>query len=160
MQEIEIGSMNENDTHATALMVGELLAEIMREINETAFSFDLEATDKRINEWINAEKYWIFLAKEKHSQHLVGFISMYESHALYAEGAFGTLAELYVRPDYRSQKIGQQLLQTAQQFAQEKNWTRLEVTTPPLPQFDKTLAFYQKHGFAISGGRKLKKVII
>jgi hypothetical protein len=25
-----------------------------------------------------------------------------------------------------------------------------------LPQFDRTLAFYEREGFAISGGRKLK----
>ena len=37
-----------------------------------------------------------------------------------------------------------------------KGWTRLEVTTPPLPEFDRTLAFYQQQGFSISGGRKLK----
>lgn len=160
MQEVEIYSISGTDTYATALMVGELLTEIMREIDETAFSFDLEATDKRISEWIKAEKYWIFLAKEKHSQDMLGFISMYESHALYAEGVFGTIAEFYVRPNYRSQKTGLQLLQKAQQLAHSKNWTRLEVTTPPLPQFDKTLAFYQKHGFAISGGRKLKKTIM
>jgi len=35
-------------------------------------------------------------------------------------------------------------------------WKRLEVTTPPLPQFDNTLAFYEREGFAITGGRKLK----
>jgi hypothetical protein len=30
------------------------------------------------------------------------------------------------------------------------------VTTPPLPPFEKTLAFYEREGFAIAGGRKLK----
>ena len=35
----------------------------------------------------------------------------------------------------------------------------LEVTTPPLPQFDKTLAFYEREAFAITGGRKLKVVL-
>ncbi len=33
---------------------------------------------------------------------------------------------------------------------------RLEATTPPLPQFDKTLAFYVREGFFVTGGRKLK----
>lgn len=44
----------------------------------------------------------------------------------------------------------------AKYFGISRGWTRLEVTTPPLPQFDKTLAFYERQGFAISGGRKLK----
>lgn len=28
--------------------------------------------------------------------------------------------------------------------------------TSTLPQFNKTLAFYQREGFAVTGGRKLK----
>jgi hypothetical protein len=41
-------------------------------------------------------------------------------------------------------------------FGFDPNWTRLEVTTPPLPQFDRALAFYQRGGFGISGVRKMK----
>jgi hypothetical protein len=48
------------------------------------------------------------------------------------------------------------LLSEAKRLGQEKGWTRLEVITPPLPQFDRTMAFYEREGFSISGGRKLK----
>ena len=48
------------------------------------------------------------------------------------------------------------LVEQAKVFGQSRGWTRLEVTTPPFPQFDKTLAFYEQDGFAITGGRKLK----
>jgi hypothetical protein len=47
-------------------------------------------------------------------------------------------------------------LEQARRLGQSRGWRRLEVTTPPLPQFDRTLAFYQRQGFSISGGRKLK----
>jgi len=83
------------------------------------------------------------------------FIALYESYALYAEGAFATIPELYVRPAYRANGLGLRLVQ-AKSFGASRGWTRLEVTTPPLPQFDRTLAFYEREGFAISGGRKLK----
>lgn len=86
----------------------------------------------------------------------VGFLALYESYALYSEGVYGTIPELYVRPADRSQGNGSAFLVEAKQVGQLRNWRRLEVTTPPLPQFDRTLAFYQRHGFAISGGRKLK----
>ncbi len=49
-----------------------------------------------------------------------------------------------------------ELLAKAKRIARSKGWTRLEVTTPPLPQFDRTLAFYERQGFSISGGRKMK----
>jgi hypothetical protein len=44
----------------------------------------------------------------------------------------------------------------ARRLGQSKGWRRIEVTTPPLPQFDRTLAFYRREGFDIPGGRKLK----
>ena len=81
---------------------------------------------------------------------------MYESYALYAEGAYGTIPELYIKKEYRSLNIGKLLLKQAKEFAISKNWKRLEVTTPPLPQFDRTLSFYEDNSFEIAGGRKLK----
>lgn len=89
-------------------------------------------------------------------QILRDFIALYESYALYAEGAFGTIPELYVRPEYRTNELGLRLVSQAKAFGTSRGWTRLEVTTPPLPKFDRTLAFYEREGFAITGGRKLK----
>lgn len=137
-----------------AAMVGELLGEIMDAIGEQAFNFDLADTARRLERFLREEKYFVFLAKQ--SESLAGFIALSESHALYAEGAFGTIPELYVRPPYRSLGAGEALLNAARQFAAEKAWTRLEVTTPPLPEFERTLHFYEKQGFAVTGGRKLK----
>lgn len=39
----------------------------------------------------------------------------------------------------------------AKAFAKARGWRSLEVTTPPLPQFDKSLAFYERERFYISG---------
>ena len=97
----------------------------------------------------------MFLAKDKTSERNIGFVSLYESYALYSEGEYGRIPELYVRPEYRSESVGLMLLNKASKFAISKNWERLEVTTPPLPEFERTLNFYQKNGFLISGGRKL-----
>ncbi|MCL2308674.1 MAG: GNAT family N-acetyltransferase [Proteobacteria bacterium] len=142
------------DAPQVAEMVGELLNEIMDTIGVQAFNFDLPTTTHRLIDFIRQEKYFVFAAWDEASP--VGFITLHESYALYAEGAFGSIPELYVRPQYRSKQIGFQLLSLAKAFGQSRNWTRLEVTTPPLPQFDKTLAFYEREGFSISGGCKLK----
>lgn len=140
-----------------AVMVGELLAEIMDAIGVQAFNFDLSATVRRLADFIAKEKYFVFAAWDGEAP--AGFIALYESYALYAEGAFGTIPELYVRPAYRSARVGLQLVACAKELGRSRGWTRLEVTTPPLPQFDKTLAFYEREGFAITGGRKLKVVL-
>jgi GNAT superfamily N-acetyltransferase len=143
------------DAREVAVMVGELLAEIMNAINVQAFDFDLEETTARLKDFLDREKYFVFVARND-SEDAIGFVALYESHALYAEGAFGTIPELYVRPEFRSKDVGLRLISKAKSFVTSRGWKRLEVTTPPLPQFDKTLAFYEREGFAISGGRKLK----
>lgn len=152
---ITIEKATADDTHEIAVMVGELLSEIINAIGVQAFNFDLEETTNRLNDFINREKYFVFVARED-GGNLVGFVALYESYALYAEGSFGTMPELYVRPAFRSNHVGLSLVSQAKSFGTSRGWKRLEVTTPPIPQFDKTLAFYEREGFAITGGRKLK----
>jgi GNAT superfamily N-acetyltransferase len=144
------------DSPAIARLVGELLNEIMGAIGVQTFNFDLAETIDRLHDFLSRDKYFAFVARDD-TQQILGFTTLYESYALYAEGAFGTIAELYVRPEYRSLGIGHRLVSQATQFAQSRGWRRLEVTTPPLPPFDKTLAFYEREGFIITGGRKLKR---
>lgn len=153
--DIHIEAAQPDDAPDIAVMVGELLNEIMQAIGAQAFNFDPDATTARLADFLRREKYFVFVARDA-SRRAVGFIALYESYALYAEGAFGTIPELYVRPDYRHQTIGLRLLNQAKIFGAARGWKRLEVTTPPLPQFEKTLAFYEREGFAITGGRKLK----
>ncbi|GBG01900.1 acetyltransferase [Azospira sp. I13] len=138
-----------------AVMVGELLEEIMNAINIKAFDHNYSETNNLLIDFLCQDKYFVFVATACDGNYL-GFISLYESHALYAGGSFGTIAELYVRPDFRNRNIGLKLVSSAKSFGFSRNWKRLEVTTPPLPEFDKTLAFYEREGFAVSGGRKLK----
>ena len=138
-----------------AAMVGELLAEIMRSIGVRAFNFDLNETTTRLADFLEAGKYFVFVARDEQGRE-AGFVALTESHALYAEGVFGTIPEFYVRPEYRSLGLGLCLLSQARAFGSSRGWKRLEVTTPPLPEFDRTLAFYEREGFAVTGGRKLK----
>lgn len=144
-----------SDAQEVAVMVGELLTEIMDAIGVQVFNFDLAETASRLKDFIDREKYFVFVARSG-SGSIAGFIALYESHALYAEGAFGTIPELYVRSEHRANGLGLHLVSQAKSFGASRGWTRLEVTTPPLPQFDRTLEFYEREGFAISGGRKLK----
>lgn len=151
---IEIIKATKYDSSDLSILTGKLLQEIMDKIKIEVFNFNQKETQKRAEDLISKNLYFVFIAKDKDKT--IGFISMYESYALYAEGAYGTIPEFYVREEYRSLNIGKLLLEKAKEFAISKNWRRLEVTTPPLPQFDKTLSFYENNSFEISGGRKLK----
>ena len=150
-----IHQATKSDAHEVAIMVGELLHEIMGIIGMQAFNFNLDETTTRLEDFIKREKYVVFIAQEEYANP-VGFVSLYEGYALYAEGAFGVIPELFVRPMFRSMDIGRLLILKAKSFGKLRDWKRLEVTTPPLPEFDRTLAFYEREGFTITGGRKLK----
>lgn len=140
-------------------MVGQLLHEIMAALAEPVFGFDPMATQARAREWIMDGRSMVWLARHDSPDAVLGFVAIYESYALYAEGAFGTISELYVRPSFRSRGVGGALVEAVRQVAKSRGWTRLEVTTPPLPQFDRSLAFYARLGFTQSGGRKLKATL-
>jgi GNAT superfamily N-acetyltransferase len=152
---INIQRATVNDADEVAVMVGELLNEIMSAIGVNVFNFSLDETTARLKDFIESEKYFVFIAQHE-SADPVGFVTLFEGHALYAEGAFGTIPELFVRSEFRSKNVGRQLVEQAKTFGKARGWKRMEVTTPPLPQFDKTLAFYEREEFAISGGRKLQ----
>ncbi len=138
-----------------AVMVGELLNEIMNAVGESVFNFNVDETTDRLRDFLSREKYFVFVARDL-SGTAVAFIALYESFALYAEGVFGTIPELYVHPAHRNQQLGSRLVSQAKSFGIARGWKRLEVTTPPLPVFDRALEFYEGEGFSITGGRKLK----
>ena len=154
MAKIRLEQAQPSDAPVIAELIGELLHEIMAAIGTQAFVFSQADTESRARRWMSDHTYIVLLAHDQDS--VVGCLTLTENHALYAEGAFGIIPELYVRPAFRSRHVGAMLLREAKQVALLRRWTRLEVTTPPLPQFDRTLAFYERQGFSISGGRKMK----
>jgi GNAT superfamily N-acetyltransferase len=151
---IQIGQARPDDADTIATLVGELLQEIMVAVNDAVFVFHYDDTVARACSWLKDGLYTVLLAYE--GSEPVGFLALYQSYALYTEGEYGTIPEFYVRPAHRSKGIGAALLEQARRLGHLRGWRRLEVTTPPLPQFDRTLAFYQREGFSLSGGRKLK----
>jgi GNAT superfamily N-acetyltransferase len=147
-----------DDATEIAVMVGELLAEILAAIDDQVFDFEITETISRLEEVLALEKYVVFVAREA-SHKMVGFIALCDSYALYAGGEFGTITELFVRPQYRSNGIGRRLISQAKALGAFRGWNRLEVTTPPLPQFERALAFYEREGFSTTGGKKLKAAL-
>lgn len=152
---VRIQRAGTEDAHPVAALVGALLTEIMDAIGYQAFQFDLKQTTDQLQRFLQQERYIVFIAIAP-DEKICGFIALYESCSLYAGGSFGTIPEFYIEPKYRSQGIGSLLASKAKQFGASQGWKRLEVATPPLPQFERSLTFYQKEGFTITGGRKLK----
>jgi GNAT superfamily N-acetyltransferase len=123
------------------------------------FGFDLPETTARSRMFLEQGLAAVYLAGAGSADVPAGFVALSPCNALYAEGAFGIITELYVAPSRRAAGIGRRLLEAAKAHGRERNWRRLEVTTPPLPEFERTLRFYEREGFAVTGGRKLKVLL-
>ena len=154
--QLRIDHARPDDSPVIAQMLGELLREIMALVGTKTFGFHQEEIETPARSWITDGKYSVVLARDGVQPEPIGFLALYESYALHTEGAYGTIPEFYVRPAHRSKGIGAALMAEARRLGQSRGWRRIEVTTPSLPQFDRTMAFYQREGFNISGGRKLK----
>ena len=141
------------DANEVARMVKALLEEIMAATGAYHFKANEEELRVRCRDFLRQGDYAAWLAWE--GNEAAGVLTLTEVRTLYAGGAFGVIPEFYVAPGYRSKGIGA----AAREHGKARGWTRLEVTTPPLPEFDRTLRFYEANGFEVTGGRKLKSVL-
>ncbi len=145
-----------NSGHIAELAVC-LTNEIIERTGAELFNVDLPSTKTLCQQFMENGQYHVIAAYG--DDKIIGFATLCESHSLYAEGTFGIIQELYVSPNYRSNTIGRQLIEAAVDYADNMNWKRLELCTPPLPAFEKTVEFYQSNGFDITGGHKMKRII-
>jgi len=148
-----------DDAECIAELAVRLTAEIVEQSNAAAFDLDLRDTVERCRSYLASATYAVLVARHPQSGELVGMLAMSESHALYTEGPFGTVQELYVEPAWRSRGIGAAMVERARAYAHGRGWKRLELCTPPLPAFERTLSFYERNGFEVTGGRKMKCVL-
>ncbi len=131
-----------------------LTNEIIERTGTKHFNVDIPLAVDLCEKYVSNGVYSVMAAFDGNK--VIGFGAMCESHSLYAEGAFGIVQEFYVIPEYRSKDVGKSLIQKIIAFAKSKEWKRLELCTPPIPEFDRTVEFYQSNGFEITGGHKMK----
>lgn len=134
-----------------------LTNEIIERTGIKHFVVDVPLATQLCKSYMKNGQYTVVAAYKKGE--IIGFGTLCESHSLYAEGAFGIIQEFYVMPKYRSHTIGQQLIERIVSLAKDNGWKRLELCTPPVPEFNRTVAFYQANNFEITGGYKMKRVI-
>ena len=143
-----------SDVATIADLLLALTQEICAQLGVRHFDLDRDHSAALCAEWISEGRYAALLARVEGRP--VGFVGLSEGHALYAGGPVGTMQEFYVSPEYRSAGIGSALIEAVKTHARERGWRRIEVCTPPLPEFQRSLDFYARNGFEITGGRKMK----
>lgn len=135
-------------------LVIELTEEICTRADIHGFNINTEDTVKRTIDFIENGFYTAILGVSEDGPVAVACIA--ESYALYAGGKIGIIQEFYVKPAYRSHGIGSKLIDAVFEFGKKQGWACVELCTPPLPAFDKTLQFYQRQGLNPVGGRKMR----
>lgn len=154
---VEYRIVSESEATDVARLAVCLTNEISERTGTNHFDMDVPMAEALCRKFIGHGQYTVLAAFDE--EKIVGFGSLCESHSLYAEGTFGIIQEFYVLPEYRSKSIGKELLGKIIELAKSRKWVRLELCTPPVPEFDRTVSFYKENGFEITGGYKMKYAI-
>lgn len=144
------------DAQVIGTMVFQLIQEICERKNNEPCTLDLQKTINRRKDFLKKGDYSAIIGSYKNNP--VAVVTLVEKPALYAGGKMGTIQEFYVTPKHRSRGVGSKLINKVYQYGIKRNWKRIEVCTPSLPEFKKSLLFYEKNDFEPAGGRKMKLV--
>lgn len=149
MQEIKIKKATEKDLD----IIVDLVAKLLLDFNDRSGSKFIVNRDKLkgvTKKLITRTNFGAFIAYD--SKNIpIGLITLTEAFAIYNGGDFGVITELYVDGNSRSKGIGKLLLKSAFKFAEEMNWTKIEVGAPNSDDWPRTLEFYLRNGFKPKG---------
>ncbi|MGT0250413.1 GNAT family N-acetyltransferase [Burkholderia pyrrocinia] len=143
---LEVRTVSVGDVSTVAALVDHLLAEL-RGIEDGTIVNDALVADVLGYE----DRSFGFLAVDQDKP--VGVLMMTEGVAIFAEGAYGMITELYVAPEYRSCGVAADLVKRAAAFGKSRGWRRLDVGAPHQPTWSRSLHFYVSVGFKEVGPR-------
>ncbi len=145
-----------------AEIIGKLVVQLTQEICERThaqhFDIDLDGTIRRCEALLSAGHYASIIGWSDNTPVAVATIA--ETYALYAGGKIGVIQEFYVIPEFRRSGVGALLIEQVRTYGQQRSWSCIELCTPPLPEFERTLRFYQNNGLAAVGGRKMRQNLV
>ena len=127
----------------------QFVLQLLSELDNT--SVDETLYNQSIDKFFEDSKSVVYLAK--YEGEYIGVITAIESIAIYSQGNYGVIQELFVLPTARSLSVGEHLIEAMKKHAITANWSRLEVTTPAPEDWPRTIAFYTRQGFEQIGYR-------
>ena len=152
--EISIRLAHPEDARTIAGFVTALTEEICAAMKSRYFNLDLEETTELCRELMEQKRYVALLAFAHNEP--VGVATLTEGCALYVGGALATVQEVYVVPEERSHGIGAALMASIHEMGTARQWKAIELCTPPLPEFERSVKFYEGQDFRVVGGRKMR----
>ncbi len=155
-QAYQIRSAELTDIHGIVAGVCSLVAEI-----RGTPEFQLPATAAEVCQRVIEGKYpgAIFVANPQgDNDSIIGLITLTVQETIHVGSSYLLIQELWVHPEYRSQNIGDNLIQAVETYSRQQGISRIEVCLPTheFPSFSNTYHFYQKSGFEDFGPRMRK----
>lgn len=143
---------------AEAPTVFDWVMRLLTELGEEGEELGRLDEEKVLRAWRErGEHFQVFAAKNSAGE-ILGMLTLNETFAIYANGNYGVIDEMYVAPEYRSAGVGGQLIAAVKAFGKQKGWTRIDVTAPEAERWERTRHFYEQHGFVFTGP-KLKFIL-
>ena len=143
-------------------VIGALIVDLTNEICELTktkhFDINLNSTIERCRELIRDGHYAAIIGEYQNKP--IAVVTFTETYALYAGGKIGVIQEFYVSSELRASGVGSMLVAQVKNYGKQHDWSCIELCTPPLPEFERTLNFYQKNGLIPVGGRKMRHVLV
>lgn len=127
------------------------LGEEERELGELAHARVLETWSRR------ADEFYVLAAKDDGGQ-ILGVLTLSVAFAIYANGEYGVIDEMYVDPRFRSAGIGARLVEEAVDIGRGLGWTRIDVTAPESERWSRSRRFYESIGFKFTGPKLRKRL--
>lgn len=151
----EVRAATEADVAAAAAGIGELLIELSGGGPPAA---ELErATSELVRDGGMGA---LLVAEAGGEDGIVGVLAASWQHAVHVPGRYGTIQDLWVRPDWRSRAVGHELIEAFCALAREQGAARVEVGLPreDFERIEATSAFYRANGFEHLGPRMRRKL--
>lgn len=131
---------------------------LLQELGEEGDELGSLARECVLEKWTERQnKYYVLAAKDE-AGNMLGILTLSVAFAIYANGEYGVIDEMYVAPAHRSAGIGSLLVEAAVRIGRNQGWTRIDVTAPESERWERTREFYERTGFTFTGP-KLKLLL-
>lgn len=145
-------------TTADANIVFDWVVRLLRELGEEGEALGELAHTRVLEAWSRrADEYYVLAAKGDDGQ-IIGVLTLSVAFAIYANGEYGMIDEMYVDSRFRSAGIGARLVDAAIEIGRGRGWTRLDVTAPESERWSRTRRFYESIGFEYTGPKMKKRL--